>query len=59
MFEVMLKVARARLNGRTAEDISKSTKLLLDESADHYLTIEDVVTVGDVFLRRFSEVLKN
>lgn len=41
------------------DEYPASGKLLLNESADHYLTIEDAVTVGDIFLRRFSEVLKN
>lgn len=41
------------------DEYPASGKLLLDESADHYLTIEDAVTVGNVFLRKFSEALKN
>ena len=34
------------------EEFETSGKLLLSKSADHYLTIEDAVTVGDVFLRK-------
>lgn len=34
------------------EEFEASGKLLLSKSADHYLTIEDAVTVGDVFLRK-------
>ena len=40
------------------DEYSATGKLLLDESADYYLTIEDAVAVGDVFLRKFSEALK-
>lgn len=32
-----------------------SGKILLDESADHYLTIEDAVTAGEVLLGRIAE----
>ncbi len=32
------------------EDFTASGRLLLDSSADHYLTIEDAVTVGEVIL---------
>ncbi len=39
------------------DEYPTSGKLLLDESSDYYLTIEDAVTVGDVFLRKFAEVL--
>lgn len=41
------------------DEYPASGKLLLDESADHYLTIEDAVTVGDIFLRRLSEAIKS
>ena len=34
------------------EDFPASGRMLLDESADHYLTIEDAVTVGDIILAR-------
>lgn len=35
---------------RADEDFTASGRLLLDSSADHYLTIEDAVTVGEVIL---------
>lgn len=35
-----------------------SGKILLDASADHYLTIEDAVTAGDVLLGRIAEELQ-
>ena len=35
-----------------------SGKILLDESADHYLTIEDAVTAGEVLLGRIAEELQ-
>ena len=38
------------------EEFETSGKLLLSKSADHYLTIEDAVTVGDVFLRKIRSV---
>ena len=34
-------------------------KMLLDESADHYLTVEDAVTVGGLILERLAENLKD
>ncbi|MCI9545385.1 MAG: DUF3786 domain-containing protein [Lachnospiraceae bacterium] len=33
------------------EEFSATGKLLLSKSADHYLTVEDAVTVGDVLLK--------
>jgi len=38
------------------EEFDASGKVLLSKSADHYLTIEDAVTVGDVFLERMKSV---
>lgn len=38
------------------EEFDTSGKVLLSKSADHYLTIEDAVTVGDVFLERLKSV---
>ena len=38
------------------EEFDASGKVLLSKSADHYLTIEDAVTVGDVFLERLKSV---
>lgn len=35
-----------------------SGKILLDASADHYLTIEDAVTAGEVLLGRIAEELQ-
>ena len=32
------------------EEFDVSGKLLLSKSADHYLAIEDAITVGDIFL---------
>lgn len=43
-FPVMLKVWFAD------EDFPPSGRLLLDASADHYLTIEDAVTVAEILL---------
>lgn len=40
------------------DEYPASGKMLLDESADHYLTIEDAVTVGDVILKRIAEILE-
>ena len=34
------------------EDFPASGRLLLDSSADHYLTIEDAVTVADLLLEK-------
>lgn len=36
------------------EEFDASGKVLLSKSADHYLTIEDAVTVGEVFLERMK-----
>ena len=40
------------------DEYPASGKMLLDESADHYLTIEDAVTVGDVILKRIAVILE-
>ena len=37
------------------EDFPASGRLLLDASADHYLTIEDAVTVAEILLERLSQ----
>ena len=37
------------------EDFPGSGRLFLDGSADHYLSIEDAVTVGDIFLQALME----
>ncbi len=38
------------------EEFPPSGKMLLSESADHYLTVEDAVTVGDVLLKLLASV---
>ncbi len=38
------------------EEFAPSGKMLLSESADHYLTVEDAVTVGEVLLRLLERV---
>ncbi|MDO5401014.1 MAG: DUF3786 domain-containing protein [Eubacteriales bacterium] len=40
------------------EDFPASGKLLLTESADRYLTIEDAVTVGEVTLEKLKQALE-
>ena len=37
------------------EEFPPSGKLLADKNADHYLTIEDAVTAGEVLLRRLKD----
>lgn len=37
------------------EDFPASGRLLLDSSADHYLTIEDAVTVAEILLEKFTK----
>ena len=37
------------------EEFPAAGKLLVDKSADHYLTIEDAVTAGELFLRKLKE----
>ena len=37
------------------EDFPASGRLLLDSSADHYLTIEDAVTVAEILLERMTQ----
>ena len=37
------------------EEFPASGKMLVSGGADHYLTIEDAVTVGEVMLRRLEE----
>lgn len=37
------------------EEFEAAGKLYLSETADHYLTIEDAVTVGDIFLKKLTE----
>ena len=37
------------------EEFPAAGKLLVDKSADHYLTIEDAVAAGEVLLRRLRE----
>ena len=50
-FERMLAVARERLSRHAPEEIAeKAGRLLFDESAPKYLTIEDAVTVGSLIL---------
>ena len=39
------------------EDFPASGHFYLDRSAGHYLTIEDVVTVGEILLRRLEDLL--
>ena len=34
------------------EEFDASARMLLDASADHYLTIEDAVTVGEILLEK-------
>lgn len=41
------------------DEYPTSGKLLLDKSADHYLTVEDAVTVGDLILSRITNALKD
>ena len=36
------------------EEFGASGKMLLSKSADHYLTVEDAVTVGDILLSRLK-----
>ena len=36
-----------------------SGKFLLSKSADHYLTIEDAVTVGELLLSKLKEIFEN
>ena len=36
------------------EEFPASGRLLLDSSADHYLTIEDAVTVAEIILERLT-----
>ena len=40
------------------EDFPASGKMLVSASADHYLTIEDAVTVGEVMLGKLEEAWK-
>lgn len=37
------------------DEFEASAQLFLDETADHYLTIEDGVTVGEIVIRRLEE----
>lgn len=37
------------------EEFPATGKLLVDKNADHYLTIEDAVTAGEVLLRRLKD----
>lgn len=39
------------------EEFEASGKLLVSKSADHYLTIEDAVTVGEIFLSRLKSAV--
>ena len=41
------------------EEFEASGKLLLSRSADHYLTVEDAVTVGSIFLSRLRMAQDN
>ena len=36
------------------EDFDASGRLMLDANADHYLTIEDAVTIGELILERLE-----
>lgn len=38
------------------EEFGPSGKMLLSESADHYLTVEDAVTAGEVLLKLLDSV---
>lgn len=38
------------------EEFAASGRLFVDVSADHYLTVEDAVTVGELVLQRLEEV---
>ena len=37
------------------EEFPASGRLLLDSSADHYLTIEDAVTVAEILLEKIGQ----
>ena len=37
------------------EDFPASGRLLLDSSADHYLTVEDAVTVAEILLEKITQ----
>lgn len=39
------------------EEFETSGKLLVSKSADHFLTVEDAVTVGDIFLSRLKSAV--
>lgn len=39
------------------DEFETSAQLFLDETADHYLTIEDGVTAGEIVIRRLEEQL--
>ncbi len=41
------------------EEYPASGKILLDASADHYLTIEDAVTAGELVLTRLTNLIYN
>ena len=40
------------------DEFPASGKLLVDKSADHYLTVEDAVTAGELLFRRLKEAEK-
>ena len=40
------------------EEFPASGKMLLSKSADHYLTVEDAVTVGEIIIRRIHDELE-
>ena len=39
------------------DEFEASGKLLVSRSADHYLTIEDAVTVGELLLSKLKDIL--
>lgn len=39
------------------EEMDASGRMFLNKNADHYLTVEDAVTVGDVILNSLAEQL--
>jgi len=56
MFAQMLKPARQWLADEE-DELELSARLLIDGAADHYLTVEDAVTVGSIVLEALKAQL--
>ena len=60
----MLFSSSAKISGNfkiwfADEEFPASGKIFLQDHADHYLSVEDAVTVGEILLQKLSEAFSS